>query len=78
MFRISSVAAKEEGLVFKWLDAGKTGWLHLYGASGIKGEFGRLGLGTVVDVVEWKRNEGDKWDDKEVVDSLNDWLKDSD
>ena len=51
--------------------------MHLYGANGVKGEFGRLGLGTVADAVEWKRDEGDKWDDKKVVDGLNGWLKDS-
>ena len=77
LLRVSTVAAKGEGSVFKWLDAGQTGCVHLYGADGVKGEFGRLGLGTVVDVVEWNRNEMDKWDDKEVVDSLNGWLKDS-
>jgi len=49
----------------------------LYGANGVKGEFSRLGLGTVVDVVEWKRGIEQKWDDKKVVDSLNGWLKDS-
>ena len=77
LLRISSVVATEEGSVFKWLDAGETGCVHLYGANGVKGEFGRLGLGTVVDVVEWKRSEGDKWDDKQVIDGLNGWLKDS-
>ena len=49
----------------------------MYGANGVKGEFGRLGLGTVVGVARWKRKEGSKWDDKEVVDSLGGWLKDS-
>jgi len=49
----------------------------LYGANGVKDEFGRLGLGTVVDVKEWNRSEGKKWDDRETVDSLNGWLKDS-
>lgn len=75
--RISSVVTKEEGSVFKWLDEGQTGCVHLYGANGVKGEFSRLGLGTVVDVVEWKRGIEQKWDDKKVVDSLNGWLKDS-
>jgi len=69
--------AKEEGSVFKWSDEGRTGCVHLYGANGVKGEFSRLGLGTVVDVAEWKRSVGQKWDGKEVVDSLNGWLKDS-
>lgn len=68
--------AKDEGSVFKWLDAGQTGCVHLYGANGVKGEFGRLGLGTVVDVAEWRRGEGDKWDDRAVIDSLNSWLRD--
>jgi len=77
LLRVSSVVAKEEGSVFKWVDEGQTGCIHLYGANGTKGEFGRLGLGTVVDVVEWKRNEGEKWDSKEVVGALNGWLKDS-
>ena len=78
LLRVSSVVAKEEGSVFKWLDAGQTGCVHMYGANGVKGEFSRLGLGTVVDMAEWKRNEGDKWDDKKVIDSLNGWLKNSD
>ena len=77
MLRVSSVVAKEEGSVFKWLDPGQSGCVHLYGANGVKGEFGRLGLGTVVGVARWKRKEGSKWDDKEVVDSLGGWLKDS-
>ncbi|KAF9646699.1 hypothetical protein BDM02DRAFT_2978871 [Thelephora ganbajun] len=77
LLRISSVVAREEGSVFKWLDEGRTGCVHLYGADGVKGEFGRLGLGTVVDVKEWKRSEGQKWNDGEVVGSLNGWLKDS-
>lgn len=77
LLRISSVAAVAEGSIFKWLDEGQTGCIHLYGGNGVKGEFGRLGLGTVVDVVEWKRGEGRKWDDKEVIDSLSGWLKDS-
>lgn len=59
------------------MDEGQTGWIHLYGANGTRGEFGRLGLGTVVDVVEWERNGGEKWDSKEIVGSLNGWLKDS-
>ena len=69
--------AREEGSVFKWLDAGQSGCVHLYGANGVKGEFSRLGLGTVVDVKEWNRSEGKRWDEKEVVDSLNGWLEDS-
>ena len=77
LLRVSSVVAKEEGSVFKWVDEGQTGCVHMYGANGVKGEFGRLGLGTVVEVAEWKRIEGQKWDDKEVVDGLNGWLKDS-
>jgi len=76
LLKVSSVVAKGEGSVFKWLDEGQTGCVHMYGANGVKGEFGRLGLGTVVDVVEWKRSEGQKWDNKEVVDSLNGWLND--
>jgi len=76
LLRVSSVVTKEEGSVFKWLDEGQTGCIHLYGANEVKGEFGRLGTGTVVDVVEWK-SEGEKWDSKEVIDSLNGWLKDS-
>jgi len=28
-------------------------------------------------VVEWERNGGEKWDSKEIVGSLNGWLKDS-
>ena len=77
LLKISSVVAKEEGSVFKWVDEGQTGCVHLDGGNGGIGEFGRLGLGTVVDVAEWKRGEGQKWDDKEVIDSLNGWLKDS-
>lgn len=77
LLRVSSVVAKEEGSIFKWVDEGQTGCVHLYGGNGVKGEFSRLGLGTVVDVAEWKRGEGQGWDDKEVIDSLNGWLKDS-
>jgi uncharacterized protein (DUF952 family) len=77
LLRISSVAVKAEGSVFKWVDEGQTGCIHLYGGNGVKGEFGRLGLGTVVDATEWKKDEGRKWDDKEVIDSLSGWLKDS-
>jgi hypothetical protein len=78
LLRVSSVVAKEEGAVFKWLDEGQSGCLHMYGANGVKGEFGRLGLGTVVGVREWKRSEGQQWDNnKEVVDSLDGWLRDS-
>ena len=77
LLRVSSIVAKEEGSGFKWLDAGQTGCVHLYGANGVKGEFGRLGLGTVVDVTEWRKGEGDRWDDKAVIDSLNGWLRDS-
>ena len=71
------MVAQEEGSVFKWVDEGQTGCVHLYGGNGVKGEFGRLGLGTVVDVAKWKRGEGQKWDDKEVIDGLNGWLKDT-
>lgn len=77
LLRVSSLVARKEGSVFKWLDEGQSGCVHLYGANGVKGEFGRLGLGTVVDVKEWNRSEGKQWDDEEVVDSLNGWLKDS-
>ena len=77
LLRVSSVVAQEEGQVFKWLDEGQTGCIHLYGANGVKGEFGRLGLGTVTGVKVWKRREGKRWDDKGVVDSLHGWLKDS-
>src|SRR5258708_1711781 len=78
LLRVSSVVVQEEGSVFKWLDEGQSGCVHLYGANVVKGEFGRLGFGTVVDVKEWKRDEGNKWDEKETVDSLGGWLKDSD
>lgn len=77
LLRVSSVVAREEGQVFKWLDEGQTGCIHLYGANGVKGEFGRLGFGTVLGVKVWKRREGKKWDDKVVIDSLRGWLKDS-
>jgi uncharacterized protein (DUF952 family) len=77
LLRVSSVVVREEGSVFKWLDEGQSGCVHLYGGNEVKGEFGRLGLGTVVDVKEWKRREGKRWDEKETVDSLNGWLKDS-
>ena len=77
LLRVSTVVAREEESVFKWVDEGKTGCIHLYGANGVKGEFGRLGLGTVVGVRRWKRSYGGKWDDKEVIDSINGWLKDS-
>lgn len=69
--------AREEGSVFKWLDEGPSGCVHLYGANGVKGEFGRLGSGTIVDVKEWNRSEGEKWDDRETIGSLDGWLKDS-
>jgi uncharacterized protein (DUF952 family) len=77
LLRVSTVAVRKEGSVFKWLDEGQSGCLHLYGANGVKGEFSRLGLCTVVDVKEWKRSEGKKWDEQEIVDGLNGWLKDS-
>jgi uncharacterized protein (DUF952 family) len=64
LLRVSSGVTREEGSVFKWLDEGQTGCIHLYGPNGVKGEFGRLGLGTVVGVKEWKRSEGKRWDDK--------------
>lgn len=77
LLRVSSVVAREEGSVFKWLDEGQSGCVHLYGANGVKGEFSRLGLGTVVDVKEWTRSEGKQWGEKETVDSLDGWLKGS-
>jgi len=77
LLRVSTVAAKAEGSVFKWLDEGQTGCIHLHGGDGERGKFGRLGSGTVVDIVEWKRNEEEKWDSKQVIDSLDGWLKDS-
>jgi len=77
LLRVSSVVAREEGSVFKWLDEGQSGCVFLYGANAVKGEFGRLGLGTVVDVKEWNKIKGKGWVEKEVVDCLDGWLKDS-
>ena len=75
LLRVSSIAVRAEGSTFKWLDEGQSGCIHLRRPNG---EFGRLGSGTVVDVKEWRRPEGKKWDDKEVIDSLGGWLKDFD
>jgi len=75
LLRVSVRAALEEGGVFKWLDDGETGCIHLYGDKDKEGTFARLGRGVVVDTKEYVRREGATW--AETFKELDDgWLVD--